>query len=567
MEPLRDRDPDRIAEYRIMGRLGEGGMGVVYLARTPRGRLVAVKSVRAELAALPDFRKRFARETVAAQQVGGEWTAQVLAADPEAEVPWVATAYMAGPSLREVVNRFGPLPEHSVRALAVGMAHALTDIHASLIHRDLKPSNVMMTLDGPKVIDFGIARALNSSLTTGLTADGAVAGTPAYMSPEQVRGERLSGASDIFSLGSVLAYAARGRPPFEVADEQPLALMYRVANEEPELTGIPETLYGLISGCLAKAPGDRPDPQALRAQAEAGYDASSPWLPPPVLDQLARDAVRLLDLEDPDTAPDHGEPSSTADSPGHTRVVTDPENPMPGRARSRKGRAGLYFRHLRARYRGAVREPADAVAEFEALLPELVRVMGEDHPDTLSARHRLATFRGEAGDPARAVADYEVLVPEMARARGADHRDTLRSRGRLATWRGEAGDPAAAVAEFEVLVPEMARVLGVKHRETLYARELLATYRGEAGDRAAAVAELEALIPALEQVHGTDDRETLFARDRLARFRGEAGDPAAAVAELEVLVPVLVRVLGPDHEETLAAYSWLSHFRAEAAEN
>ncbi|WP_369203207.1 Hsp70 family protein [Streptomyces sp. PU-14G] len=324
MEPLREGDPARIAEYRILGRLGEGGMGVVYLARTPRGRLVAVKTVRAELAAIPDFRRRFAWETVAAQRVGGQWTAQVLAAGPDAQVPWVATAYIAGPTLHEVVSRYGPLPERSVRVLAARLAQALADIHLSLIHRDLKPSNVMMTLDGPKVIDFGVARAVGSSLTTVLTAGGATVGTPAFMSPEQARGEHLSGASDVFSLGSVLAFAARGRAPFEAADGQALALMYQVAHAEPDLAGVPAALRGLISSCLAKAPADRPSPRALREQAEAGYDPSTGWLPPQVLDQLARDAVRLLDQEDPLTHPFTTTTPSTDDVPGYTRPATPP---------------------------------------------------------------------------------------------------------------------------------------------------------------------------------------------------------------------------------------------------
>ncbi|MGW7284389.1 serine/threonine-protein kinase [Streptomyces sp. NPDC054847] len=167
MQPLQGQDPDRIADYRLIGRLGEGGMGVVYLARSPRGRMVAVKTIRTELAATPDFRLRFAKETDLARQVGGAWTAAVLDADPDAELPWVATAYVAGPTLHQVVaEQHGPLPERSVRGLASGLCQALGDIHAAgLVHRDLKPSNVMVTIDGLKVIDFGIARALDS--TTG----------------------------------------------------------------------------------------------------------------------------------------------------------------------------------------------------------------------------------------------------------------------------------------------------------------------------------------------------------------------------------------------------------------
>ncbi|MFD0155057.1 protein kinase domain-containing protein [Streptomyces sp. NPDC055721] len=302
MQPLQEQDPDRVADYRLLGRLGEGGMGVVYLARSPRGRMVAVKTIRAELAAAPDFRRRFAKETAVAQQVGGDWTAAVLASDPEAALPWVATAYVAGPTLQQVVaDQNGPLPEHSVRGLASGLCRALGDIHAAgLVHRDLKPSNVMVTIDGPKVIDFGIARALNST-TGGLTSTGVVIGSPGFMSPEQIRGERLTEASDIFSLGTVLAFAASGRLPFEVAEGQAHALMYRVVHEAPDLTGVPEPLRELTAACLAKDPADRPTLAELRERQETQYRSLGPWLPLEVLTRLGQEAVQLLDQEDPHT--------------------------------------------------------------------------------------------------------------------------------------------------------------------------------------------------------------------------------------------------------------------------
>ncbi|MEV4009062.1 protein kinase [Nonomuraea angiospora] len=303
MQPLREQDPDRIADYRLIGRLGEGGMGVVYLARSPRGRMVAVKTIRAELAAAPDFRRRFAREIAVAQQVGGDWTAAVLAADPEAALPWVATAYVAGPTLHQVVaEQRGPLPEHSVRGLASGLCRALGDIHAAgLIHRDLKPSNVMVTIDGPKVIDFGIVRALDASTTGGLTSTGAVIGSPGFMSPEQIRGESLTEASDIFSLGTVLAFAAAGRLPFDAPESQLHALMYRVVHEPPDLTGVPEPLLELIKDCLAKDPADRPTLARLREREETQYRLLGPWLPSEVLARLGQEAVQLLDQEDPRT--------------------------------------------------------------------------------------------------------------------------------------------------------------------------------------------------------------------------------------------------------------------------
>lgn len=306
-------------------------MGVVYLARSPRGRMVAVKTIRAELAAAPDFRRRFAKETAVARQVGGESTAAVLAADPDAALPWVATAYVAGPTLHQVVaEQHGPLPEHSVRGLASGLCRALGDIHAAgLVHRDLKPSNVMVTIEGPKVIDFGIARALNST-TGGLTSTGVVVGSPGFMSPEQIRGESLTGASDVFSLGAVLAFAASGRLPFEVADGQVHALMYKVVHEPPDLTGVPEPLREVTASCLAKDPAARPTLAELLERQETQYRSLVPWLPLEVLNRLGQEVVQLLDQEDPhtrmtplDADPTPVEPPTGTAGPRYTPTAVD----------------------------------------------------------------------------------------------------------------------------------------------------------------------------------------------------------------------------------------------------
>ncbi|MGW6454757.1 serine/threonine-protein kinase, partial [Streptomyces sp. NPDC055078] len=254
MDQLVSGDPLHIGAYRLLARLGAGGMGQVYLARSDRGRTVAVKLVRPELAERDEFRDRFRQEVHAARRVGGEWTAPVLDADTEAPVPWVATGYVAGPSLHDMISA-GPLPERSVRILGSGLAHALRDIHAAgLIHRDLKPSNILITIDGPRVIDFGIARALETTADGGLTRTGSVIGSPGFMAPEQVRGTRVTTACDIFCLGSVLAYAATGRLPFGSADSGAHATMFRIAEEEPELTGLPDGLADLVRDCLRKEP-------------------------------------------------------------------------------------------------------------------------------------------------------------------------------------------------------------------------------------------------------------------------------------------------------------------------
>nr|WP_189706903.1 serine/threonine-protein kinase [Streptomyces anandii] len=302
----------KIGVYRLLARLGAGGMGQVYLARSDRGRTVAVKLVRRELAQREEFRARFRQEVQAARRVGGHWTAPVLDADTEAPVPWVATGYVAGPSLQQIVGHdHGPLPERSVRILAAGLAGALEDIHAAgLVHRDLKPSNVLVTIDGPRVIDFGIARALETVTDGGLTRTGALIGSPGFMAPEQVRGDRVTSACDVFCLGSVLAYAATGALPFGGADSGVHALMYRIAEEEPDLTALPEGIADLVRACLRKDPAARPTLDRILEQTGAEDTVADgrfrdPWLPSALVAQLGRHAVRLLDAENPEApAPD-----------------------------------------------------------------------------------------------------------------------------------------------------------------------------------------------------------------------------------------------------------------------
>ncbi|MGW4205477.1 serine/threonine-protein kinase, partial [Streptomyces sp. NPDC004726] len=326
MDQLVPGDPRHIGAYRLLARLGAGGMGQVYLARSERGRTVAVKLVRRELAAHETFRERFRLEVHAARRVGGEWTAPVLDADTEAAVPWVATGYVAGPSLNAVVSGdHGPLPERSVRILGSGLAHALTSIHtAGLIHRDLKPSNILITIDGPRVIDFGIARALETTTDGGLTRTGAVIGSPGFMAPEQIRGESVTPAADVFCLGSVLAYAATGRLPFGSAETAGHALMFRIAEEEPDLAGLPSGLTDLVRECLRKAPADRPEPAEI-LERTATEPSHEPWLPGALIAQLGRHAVRLLEVE-------HAAPPPAPAAQSHPPpAASAPTIPTPGR--------------------------------------------------------------------------------------------------------------------------------------------------------------------------------------------------------------------------------------------
>lgn len=343
MEKLGGGDPQQIGAYRLLGRLGAGGMGHVYLARSDRGRTVAVKLVREELAAQEEFRERFRQEVASARRVGGYWTAPVLDADTEAAVPWVATGYVAGPSLQQVVGHdHGALPERSVRTLAAGLAHALQDIHAAgIIHRDLKPSNVLVTIDGPRVIDFGIARALQTVTDGGLTRTGALVGSPGFMAPEQVRGDRITPACDVFCLGSVLAYAATGALPFGTANSGVHALMFRIAQEEPDLSGVPEGIADLVRDCLKKDPASRPTLDAVLERTGAQDTVAEgrsrdPWLPSALVAQLGRHAVRLLDTENPESPGTTAAPGVVAPAEGSgptppPRGEGEPDGPPPPR--------------------------------------------------------------------------------------------------------------------------------------------------------------------------------------------------------------------------------------------
>ncbi|MCM2516643.1 protein kinase [Streptomyces griseoincarnatus] len=298
MRPLDTDEPTVVGPYRLLGRLGSGGMGRVYLGRSAGGRTVAVKIVHPHFALDEEFRARFRREVDAARRVGGAWTAPVLDADPDARVPWVATAYAAGPSLTAAVTELGPLPEHTVRTLGAGLAEALTAVHGlGLVHRDVKPSNVLLTLDGPLLIDFGIARTTEG--TASLTSTGVSIGSPGYMSPEQILGKGVTGAADVFSLGAVLAYAATGAPPFP--GDSSAALLYRVVHEPPELDGLTGDLREVTEACLDKDPSARPSPAditgRLAPEGGAARLVSGGWLPGALVEQVSRAAVNLLNLE------------------------------------------------------------------------------------------------------------------------------------------------------------------------------------------------------------------------------------------------------------------------------
>lgn len=351
--PLREGSPRKIGPYEVLARLGAGGMGEVFLGRgtgagAEDGVFVAVKTVRRDIAGDRAFRDRFRREIRVAALAAGPYAAAPLGGDADAEVPWLATAYVPGPSLSQAVRRGGALPVATVRAVGAGIARGLADLHgAGVLHRDLKPGNVMLSVDGPRLIDFGIAR---SSTATTMTATGLMVGTPSFMSPEHVAGaRRVTAASDVFCLGSLLCYAATGEDPF--GDGPLAAVLYRVSQAEADLSRVPEELREVVAACLALDPAARPTPEALaELLAPGGTARIFPW-PEGVRDHIGEYGTELAQLVASggpllEVAPAAGPrgPVVTPAVPGLHSVPTQapvspvPATPVAAPSRGRRGR-------------------------------------------------------------------------------------------------------------------------------------------------------------------------------------------------------------------------------------
>ncbi|MEE1757513.1 bifunctional serine/threonine-protein kinase/ABC transporter substrate-binding protein [Streptomyces sp. SP18CS02] len=338
MEPLRPADPSRVGRYRLLGRLGAGGMGVVFLARSPGGAVAAVKVIRAVHADDEGFRARFRREVAAARRVDSPWVVPLLHADPDAPAPWLATAFVPGPSLAEVLEAHGPLPDGTVRVLGARLAEALEAVHrAGLVHRDVKPGNVLLSLDGPRLIDFGIARAPDG---TALTSSGVIIGSPGFLSPEQAqaRGGAIGPPSDVFSLGCVLAFAVSGVRPF--GGGASAGMLLRTVYEDPDLQGVPDGLESLLRTCLDKDPALRPTAASLRQELDAaagsGPAGVTHWLPEAVTRLIADRSATVLAVgaieptqvaSAPDPAPDPGRPADGSPAYGTSPATPGPLTP------------------------------------------------------------------------------------------------------------------------------------------------------------------------------------------------------------------------------------------------
>ncbi|MFF8297564.1 ABC transporter substrate-binding protein [Streptomyces globisporus] len=507
MRPLTSEDPRTVGPHRTLVRLGAGGMGVVYLARSAGGALAAVKVIRAEHAADPGFRARFRREAEAAARITGPWVVPVLGADTEAREPWLATAFVPGPSLAQVVAAGGPLPPVTVRALGRRLAEALAAVHeAGLIHRDVKPGNVLLGLDGPRLIDFGIARHEGA---TALTATGAVIGTPGYLAPEQASAGPLGPPCDVFSLGCVLVYAATGRGPF--GEGGGAGALFRTVHEQPDLTGIPPGLAPLIAACLAKDPAARPTASrvrdALAADGEAAPDRSAPRDPRESLrassaPDLAPDPAEALtpvlgEAPAQDLPPHPGEPRP----PGRAESPAPNETPAPTPWQPPAGLAALIAERSAAALALPDPEPLPTT-----LIPAGDDTAGDDAVDREGGPTRRRVLTGGA-------AGAVLLVGGAAAGWNA-----LWGRGsRVGGPSGRSGEPPTYTIGLHADLGGPGRAVGLAHR------------RGA-------------------QLAVADHNSRKDKAFRLAlRIEDDAGDPAAAlrVAGRLAADPAVVAVLGP----------------------
>ncbi|MEE1814698.1 serine/threonine-protein kinase [Streptomyces sp. SP18ES09] len=338
MMRLRREDPRIVGSFRLHRRLGAGGMGVVYLGSDRRGQRVALKVIRPDLAEDQEFRSRFAREVSAARRIRGGCTARLVAADLEAERPWFATQYVPGPSLHDRVAEEGALRAADVASIGAALSEGLVAVHeAGVVHRDLKPSNILLSPKGPRIIDFGIAWATGAST---LTHVGTAVGSPGFLAPEQVRGAAVTPATDVFSLGATLAYAAMADSPFGHGSSE--VMLYRVVHEEPQLQGVPDALAPLIRACLAKDPEDRPSTLQLSMRLKEIAAREAQGLPasrPPVQRERAeeRNAVRPTERYTDRDVPGRG-PERPGRGPGPASRPS--AGPQTGGSRPSQSRAG-----------------------------------------------------------------------------------------------------------------------------------------------------------------------------------------------------------------------------------
>lgn len=512
MKPLGPNDPTRIGRYRITHLLGIGGMGKVYLALTSSGRKVAVKVIHAEQVRQAEHRARFTREVTAIRRVGGFHTAQVVDADTNADEPWIASAYIPGPSLDQAVTTHGPLSQDSLRVLSAGLAEGLKAIHEhDLVHRDLKPANIILADDGPRIIDFGIALPTEG---TRITRTGLLVGTPAYMAPEQTEGELAEPAVDVFSLGTVLHFAATGINPFEAPTF--VAIVRRLISPAPAASdNVPGDLRDLITRCWNHDPAKRPTlTEMIALLGEMPSDRA--WPPRP---HAAMMSGKLL--------------KERYDA---FKILCDE------------------------------RKYSTALAGFNQILPQMRKAWGDDHKHTLFTRYHIAYCKSFTGEVETSLQESRQLLPNINRILGPDHEYTLATRARIGYSLRATGNPKAALEEFRQLLTGFTRRFGANHKNTFTIHTQIGYCLGKIEGPQSALKEFHQILT--DQTHnlGPDHNLTLTTRADLAYWTYESGDTVRAVDLLSALVHDQTRVIGADHPETQDSKKDLQRWQNELSD-
>ncbi|MFV2196898.1 protein kinase domain-containing protein [Nocardiopsis sp. LOL_012] len=533
--------------YRLHTLVGRGGMGEVWRAVDGvLDRDVAVKVIRPGSVGTAEVVSRFRREARLTARLAGHPHVVILHDfgndGPEGdEVLYAVMELVQGRPLTAVLRESGPMPVPRAVDLVSQAASGLGAAHrAGIVHRDVKPSNLMVVEEGPgggtvKVLDFGIASLTAAETSRRLTRTGGVMGTPAYMSPEQINGTRMSAAGDLYSLGAILYELLTGRPPFESPHPLAVLRMHMVERPRPaeELRpDVPRPLSELVASMLAKAPQDRP------AFAEEVLDGLAPFLP----------------RGRPRTRPEAGRAREERPGSADGADAAEPTTRLDADALRDRLEAALALADG-GRYAAAVREVG-------GLLPLLTGALGADHPDTLRARRQEAYLSGKDGDHRGAVARLDALVADLMRVYGAQHPETLAARYYLAANAGQAGDHALAARVHADLVPDLVAVHGPDAERVLGTRLYLAFATGEAGRPRQAVDLLEGLVPDLARVLGEEDRTTLRGRHYHAAYLGHSGAPEEAVHRYRALVEDHTRIFGAAHPATRIARSHLERWEA-----
>ncbi|GLW07090.1 hypothetical protein Misp01_22200 [Microtetraspora sp. NBRC 13810] len=598
--PLRAEDPSRVGSFRLTGRIGEGGQGILYLGVGESGERAAVRLLRAAPRVTAST-----RELASVQRVGASGTARVLETGVVDDVPYVAAEYIHGRPLHQVVQASGPLRGAALHRLAVGTATALAAIHrAGVVHRDFKPGNVLIAADGPKVVDFGIARLSDADPRF----TGRVVGTLAFMAPELIEGGAAGPPSDIFAWGATMGFAATGVNVFGGSSVH--EIMFRVLTYDPDLAELPEPLRGLVRSALAKAPEDRPTAERILTRL-LGHDEDIAALPYVV---QATEADRINTGASPPasqagTPPDndYGMPVeargayempafSPAEEVWSVRPVLSPGAwrlgggllaalvgflvlaglgvPAPalwttGAAAVVASASILLMRRAgaggrRARRGLALLDRGRAEAAVTALRGA---AGGSSGPERFQVRVNLAVALRDAGRVAEAERELSGLLPEMRQVLGEEHPDTLAARANLAALLVDRGRPGEAVSHYDAIVHAGRRALGPEHPLTLTSRANLAVALRDAGRVAEAERELSGLLPEMRQVLGEEHPDTLVARANLAALLAARGGTEEAAGHLREIVRATGRVLGPRHPQTLTARVNLAAVLTELGEN